>query len=276
MRVALTGASGGIGRAVAAAAITAGHEIVAVDLSRHPDWPDRDGYRFIEIDVRAYDSVLAAFEGCDALIHLAAHPSPTGRIGHVVHNDNVVASYNAMRAAVERGIKRICQASSVNAIGLSFSRAPHFEYLPIDEKHPTSVEEPYSLSKWICEQQADALARRYETVRIASMRFHWVVADRATSAARFGFRTPEAAKHLWAYTLFEPAARVCLRSLEADFKGHEAFYVTAPETNIDAPSLDLAREFFPDLPIRGDLSGRQSFFDCSKAERLLGWTHGPG
>jgi UDP-glucose 4-epimerase len=276
MRVALTGASGGIGRAVAMAAIAAGHEIIGIDLDRHPDWSDRDGYRFVETDVRAYEAVLAAFEGCDALIHMAAHPSPTGRIDHVVHNDNVVASYNAMRAAIECGIERICQASSVNAIGLSFSREPHFEYLPIDEKHPSSVEEPYSLSKWICEQQADALTRRYGTVRIASMRFHLVVADRAASAARFGFRTREAAKHLWAYTLFEPAARACLRALEADFKGHEAFYVTAPETNIDAQSLDLAREFFPHLPIRGDLSGRRSFFDCSKAERLLGWTHGPG
>jgi len=276
MKIALTGASGGIGRAIAAAAPAHGHEIVGLDLRRHPDWPDRNGYRFVETDVRAYDAVFAAFETCDALIHMAAHPAPTGRIDHVVHNDNVAGSYNVMRAAIERGIERICQASSVNAIGLSFSREPHFEYLPIDEKHPTSAEEPYSLSKWICEQQADALTRRYDGVRIASMRFHWVVPNRATSAARFGFRTREAAKHLWAYTLFEPAARACLMALEADFKGHQAFYITAPETNIDAPSLDLAREFFPQLPIRGDLSGRRSFFDCAKAERLLGWTHGPG
>jgi UDP-glucose 4-epimerase len=276
MKIALTGASGGIGRAIARAAFARNHEVVGLDLRRHVEWPDSKGYRFIETDIRNYDAVLAAFAGCDALIHMAAHPAPTGRIDHLVHNDNVVSSYNAMRAAIERGITRICQASSVNAIGLSFSREPHFEYLPIDEKHPTSVEEPYSLSKWICEQQADAFARRYETVRIASMRFHWVVPDRATSAARFGFRTRDAAKHLWAYTLFEPAARACLMALEADFKGHEAFYITAPETNIDVPTLDLAREFFPDLPIRGDLSGRRSFFDCAKAERLLGWTHGPG
>ncbi len=276
MRIALTGASGGIGRAIAAAALASGHEIVGLDLHRHAEWPDRDGYRFVEIDVRAYDAVLTAFNGCDALIHMAAHPAPTGRLDHVVHNDNVVGSYNAMRAAIERGIVRICQASSVNAIGLSFSREPHFEYLPIDEDHPTSVEEPYSLSKWICEQQADAFARRYESISIASMRFHWVVPDRAMSAARFGCRTREAAKHLWAYTLFEPAAKACLMALEADFEGHEPFYITAPETNIDAPSLDLAREFFPDVPIKGDLSGRRSFFECAKAERLLGWAHGPG
>ena len=27
------------------------------------------------------------------------------------------------------------------------------------------------------------------------------------------------------------------------------------------------------LPVRGDLSGTRSFFDSSKAERLLGWNH---
>jgi hypothetical protein len=27
------------------------------------------------------------------------------------------------------------------------------------------------------------------------------------------------------------------------------------------------------VPIRGDLSGHRSFYDCNKAERLLGWTH---
>jgi len=27
------------------------------------------------------------------------------------------------------------------------------------------------------------------------------------------------------------------------------------------------------VPVRGDLSSHRSFFDCRKAERLLGWRH---
>lgn len=129
------------------------------------------------------------------------------------------------------------------------------------------------LSKWICEQQADSFARRYEGIRIASMRFHWVVPDRATAAR--AYNNPDKEKHLWAYTLFEPAARACLLSLDAAFEGHEVFYIVAPDTTMDEPSLELAARYYPNVPIRGDLSGHRSFFSTEKAERLLGWMHDP-
>lgn len=45
---------------------------------------------------------------------------------------------------------------------------------PIDEKHATYAEDPYSLSKWECEQQCDSFVRRYESMRIASFRMHEV------------------------------------------------------------------------------------------------------
>jgi nucleoside-diphosphate-sugar epimerase len=273
MKIAITGGSGGIGRAIAEQAIEHGHSVVSIDRAPPPAPARLDGVSFVEADICDYDALVRAFAGCDALIHMAAIPTPTRDPAHVVHNNNVVGSYNAMHAAIGHGIRRICQASSVNAIGLSFSRGPHFDYFPIDEKHPNYSEEPYSLSKWICEQQADTFARRYDDVSIASIRFHWVVPDRATSAARFGHATEENAKHLWAFTLFPAAARACVFSLEAPFKGHEVFYIIAPETNIDTPSLELAARFFPTVPIRGDLSGHRSFFTCAKAERQLGWTH---
>jgi nucleoside-diphosphate-sugar epimerase len=273
MRIALTGGSGGIGRVIAAEAFRRGHSVVSIDRTPPGEVQEQENLRFVQADIGEYERLLDAFAGCDALIHMAAIPSPVRHPDHVVHNNNVVGSYNALRAAVEHGITRICQASSVNAIGLSFSRAPRFDYFPIDEEHQNYSEEPYSLSKWICEQQADSFARRYQGIRIASMRFHWVVADRATAASRFGIASEEVAKHLWAYTRFEAAARACLQSLDAPFEGHEVFYIVAPDTIIDVPSLELAARFFPGVPIRGDLSGYRSFFTSAKAERVLGWRH---
>src|SRR5690606_37345296 len=205
-----------------------------------------------------------------------AIPAPFRDPDHIVHNNNVVGSYNALRAAVEHGIMRICQASSVNAIGLSFSREAHFDYFPIDEEHPPHNEEAYGLSKWICEAQADAFARRYEDIRIASMRFHYVVPEKQIAATAFAAEDVETAKHLWAYTLIGAAAAACLLSLDADFTGHEAFYIVGPDTTKDRPTLELAAQFFPDVPVRGDLSGSRSFFTSAKAERLLGWTHPKG
>lgn len=271
--IALTGGSGRIGRAIAAAALRRGHRVVSIDRAAPAE--AQENIRFVQADIGDYDALVDAFRGCDALIHMAAIPSPGNHPDHIVHNNNVTGSYNALRAAVEVGITRIVQASSVNAIGLSFSREAHFDYLPLDEAHPNYTEEPYSLSKWICEQQADTFARRYSDLRIASMRFHLVVDERAQAGAVYGFVTKEASKHLWAYTLYEAAARACLLALDAPFTGHEVFYITAPDTVMDIPSLDLAARFFPDVPIRGDLGGNRSFFSTAKAERLLGWRHDP-
>ena len=270
MKIALTGGSGRIGRAIIAEALAQGHEIVSID--RVAPEPASD-VPFVQADIGDYDGLLRACQGCDAIIHMAAIPSPGRHPDHVVHNNNVVGSYNILRIAAELGIKRVCQASSVNAIGLSYSREPHFEYFPIDEQHPNSCEDPYSLSKWICEQQADSFARRYEDMRIASLRFHLVVPDRAAGVAHYGVASAELAKHLWAYTRFDSATRACLLSLTASYEGHEVFYIIGPDTVLDMPTVELAERFFPQVPVRGDLRDRRSFFSCEKAERLLGWKH---
>jgi UDP-glucose 4-epimerase len=271
VRIAVTGGSGRVGQAIVAGALRQGHGVVSIDRTPPADLQEQENLQFLQADIQDYAQLLSAFEGCDALIHMAAIPTAFKDPDHMVHNNNVVGSYNALRAAIERGIMRICQASSVNAIGLSYSRAPRFDYFPIDEEHPNYTEEPYGLSKWICEQQAATFARRYEGIRVASMRFHWVVPDRATAGALFN--APNSEKHLWGYTLYDAAARACLLSLTAAYQGHEAFYVVAPDTTIDVPSLELAKRFFPGVRIQGDLSGNRSFFNSAKAERLLRWKH---
>ena len=129
MRVALTGGSGGIGRAIAAELLRRGDSVVSIDRAAPAE--AEANLRFVEADIADYEALVKAFAGCEALIHMAAIPSPMRHADHIIHNNNVVGSYNALRAAVENGIMRICQASSVNAIGLSFSRAAHFDYFPV-------------------------------------------------------------------------------------------------------------------------------------------------
>lgn len=275
MKVAVTGGSGGIGRAIIDLGLAQGHDFVSVDRVDPPEGEARDGVRFVKADMADYDALVAAFAGCDAVIHMAAIPHPMKDPNHVVHNNNVVGSYNALRAAVEHGIMRICQASSVNAIGQAYSRTPRYDYFPIDEEHPNYAEDPYSLSKWICEQQGDAFARRYEGISIASMRFHWVLPDRAVAVKHYEELGWSVDKHLWAYTERHWAADACLKAVQTDLGGHEVFYIVAPDTAYHRPSRDLAAEFFPGVEIRGAFAGRASFMTSAKAERLLGWVH-PG
>jgi len=273
MQIAITGATGMIGRAVVALALEQGHSVIAID--RNPPQEPLTDARFIQADVADYETLEQALRGAEALIHLAAIPAPGNHPDHVVHNNNVVGSYNALRAAAEVGIRRICQASSVNAIGHSYSRDPRYDYFPIDEAHPTYNEDPYSLSKWICEQQADSICRRYESMQIASLRFHWVTPDPRLPAQFYQSDEYEArrAKNLWAWTRLEAAARACLLGVTADFSGHEPLFIIAPQTAVDTPSLDLARRYYPEVPIRGDLSGTNAFFSSARAEQVLGWRH---
>ena len=273
MKIAVTGGNGRIGRAIVEMALIQGHEVVSIDQSPSPTM-NPPHYSFVQANLTDYEEFVRAIRGCDALIHMAAIPAPGLHPDHEVHNNNVAASYNALRAAVEVGISRVCQASSVNATGLGYSRWPRFDYFPLDEQHPTYNEDPYSLSKWICEEQANSFVRRYEQMIISSMRFHAIVPDRSTIVQAKGYsQTDAAVKNLWAYTRLDDASRACLLSLTADLTGHEVFYIVAPDTISDTPSLELKQKFFPDAAVRGDLSGHRSFFDSSKAERLLGWKH---
>ncbi len=260
MKVAITGAAGRVGRAAVELAESRGYEVVALDL------PD--------VDVTSYDALAAAARGCEALLHLAAHPGPGVRPDHEVHHNNVTASYNALRVAAELGIDRVCLASSVNAVGGGYSRHPRFDYFPVDEAHPTYNEDPYSLSKWLGEAQADSVARRYPHMSVASLRLHGVRAERPVGLApgdpeQDGF----AIRDLWGYVLRPAAARACLLALTADFTGHEVFYIVAPETTVDTPTARLCATYYPDVPLRRPLPGNTGLFDCAKAERLLGWRH---
>ncbi|MBO0702659.1 MAG: NAD(P)-dependent oxidoreductase [Candidatus Dormibacteraeota bacterium] len=273
MRIAVTGGTGRVGRAVIGEALAGGHEVVSLDRVEPELATLPAGVQYHQVDTTDHADLLAGIRGADALIHLAAYPGPHRHPDHEVHNNNVVSSYNALSAAVELGIRRVCQASSINATGAAYSRWPRYDYLPLDELHPTYAEDPYSLSKWICEEQGDCFARLHADLSIASMRFHGVVESREVAIERLatGAALP---KHLWGYTRADAAARACLASLTADFGGHEAFYIVAPRTMMPGhQTSQLVATNYPDVPLRRSLRGDEGLYDCSKAERLLGWQH---
>lgn len=272
MRIAVTGARGLLGSAFVEFAIREGHVVLGLD-KRGGREVVSEQLSFDVVDTTVAEEVAPALAGCDALVHLAAHTSPSKALAYKVHNDNVVASYNALVLAAEAGVRRVCQASSINAIGASFSRQPRYDYFPLDEDHPTYNEDPYSLSKWICELQASSVCRAYPALRVASLRFHMLVPDRQAALERVKQWGPSGggAKGLWGYTTVHGAARACLAALTADFLGHEVFYIVADMTGSEEPSEDLHRRFYPHVPLRKELAGYASFFDTTKALGLLSW-----
>ncbi len=269
MKVAVTGGSGRIGRFIIDELLAHGYEVRSID--RVP--PEHHKVEFYRVDMQNIGDVFQLFHDCEAVIHMAAYASPYGLPPAVVYANNTISNYNVLEAAAKMGIKKVCMASSVNAIGLSYSRHPHYDYFPIDENHPQRVEDCYSLSKLVGEMQGDAFARLYGDMTLSSFRFHGVIVPGHYEHWRTHPRTPRKDQSLGGYTDVRDAARACRLAIEADFKGHEAFFIIAADTNSRTPSLELAERFYPDVPITGDLSGFNSFFNCEKAKRLLGWTH---
>ena len=272
MRIVVTGVRGAIAPAVVKLAAAHGHTVTGIDRPSAAGELPPGLDSFVVADAAHHDELVPVLSGCDAVIHLAALSSPHLASSHEVHHNNVMASYNVLTIAAELGIGHVCLASSVNAVNGEFTREPHYAYFPLDEEHPTGNEDPYSLSKWISEQQADSMARRHSWMTITSLRFHWTIPDRDYGAERL-IHPSRAARQLWGYTSQSAAARACLLSLTAGFTGHERFYIVAPDTIADLPSAELQRQYYPEVPLRRELAERQGFFDCTKAERLLGWRH---
>lgn len=273
MLVTVTGAQGHIGRAVLPHLVAAGHEVRAIDRTP-PEHEHGANVHTVQADVCDHDQLRPTTQGADALVHLAAVASPLNHAGHHVHNTNVIASYNALAAAAEAGIDTVVLASSINAIGGAFSRRARYDYFPVDEEHPTYNEDAYSLSKWISEQQADSFARRHPTMTIASFRIHAAAPDRPWAISRLADTDPVLlSNQLWGYTRLDAIADATLRALQADWHGHEIFNLVAPNTTLDTDSAELAHHWWPEVPLREEFHGNGSFYDCSKAGRVLNWTH---
>ncbi len=108
-------------------------------------------------------------------------------------------------------------------------------------------------------------------MRLASLRLHALVSDRAAILERQQRQSDGDVKGLWGFTTIDDAARACVAALAAQDRGHEAFSVIAQRTASDITSPALHQRFYPEVPLKAELSGHEGFYDLTKAERLLAW-----
>ena len=112
-------------------------------------------------------------------------------------------------------------------------------------------------------------------MRVASLRLSWSLPSREEALRD----DPERRKNdLWGYVQEDSAAEAFLLAVAGEngkWSGHEAFFIVAPDTSANEDSVELWQTYWRHVPLKEgkDLNGRKAFFDCSKAERLLGWVH---
>ena len=79
MRLVITGSSGSVGKRVVKLALERGHSVIGVDIANptlQGPWTTTSNHTFKTYDLTNFDAVLEALAGCDAVINLAAHPTP--------------------------------------------------------------------------------------------------------------------------------------------------------------------------------------------------------
>ena len=85
MKIVVTGAHGKVGRATTQALLDAGHDVLAVDLSRASFERAEEGTaRYQQADLTDAGEAFAVVRGSDVVVHCAAIPEPTHNPPHVV------------------------------------------------------------------------------------------------------------------------------------------------------------------------------------------------
>jgi UDP-glucose 4-epimerase len=275
MRIVVTGARGKVGAATVSALLEAGHAVTACDLSpgvhERAPW-DAPGY--LQADLTDAGDAFAVVRGHDAVIHAAAIPDPTHNAPARVFQNNLMATFNCLEAAVRFGVPRFVNVSSETVPGFFFPERPFIaDYAPIDEEHPIRPQDPYALAKHFGEQLMDAAVRRSE-IRCVSIRPSWVQWE-GNYEHNLGpaVRDPsDPSPSFWSYIDVYDLADALRLAAESDLEGHEVMYIASPDNTTGRPLAELIRRHHGDAVVlrelrRDDASGTS----CGKAERLLAY-----
>ncbi|WP_432584877.1 NAD(P)-dependent oxidoreductase [Streptomyces sp. HD1123-B1] len=270
MHILVTGASGHIGRHLSAALAAAGHTVTGTDRTSAP--PGAPG-RHLVGDLRDRAFVTGLMTGVDAVVHLAAIPSPHGYPDDEIFAANAHTTYLVLDEAGRAGIHRAAIASSLSVLGLAWAdRDIPPAYVPVDEDHPILAEDPYALSKQAAEATA-AMAHRRWGIDVIALRLPFVgTGERLAEHVRRTRDDPASTRReLWGWLDTRDAAEAFRLALCAPLHGAHVLNVTAPTTMSDRPTEELLTRLHPGVRLRAALPGRDSVFDNARCRALLGF-----
>ena len=273
-RVAVTGGSGKLGRAVVTHLLDQGWDVV--NLDRAAPLSDQ-GCPFVRIDFTDFGQTAEAltgiddrYAGVDAVVHLAALPAPGLTANAATFANNATSTFNVFQAAKLAGITNVVWASSETVLGLPFETPP--PYLPVDEEYAARPETTYSLVKHLEETMAAQFCRWNPKLKMIGLRFSNVMYPDDYAAFPSYDADPMARKwNLWGYIDARDGAQAVRRALQHDATGTHVFIIANADTVMSRTSASLATEVFPGVEVRKPLSDHETLLSIDKARRVLGY-----
>ncbi len=268
MRITITGSRGLLGRYAVDYARQQQHQVLGVDIVGRGD-PMQD---YLLADLTDLGQVYDVVHGADAVIHLAAIPDQRMAPDVKTFMDNLGMTYNALFAAARLGVKRVVLASSIQVLQTAFNERPiRYLYLPADEDHPLDPQNEYALSKAAGELAAVMFAR-CRGLTVVSLRFPWIATPEEIASMPLEVDWSDTSL-VCQYIDARDAARACLLAATAPLPpgSHHVFYVTALDTCVDVPSVEIARRFYPEAELRPELQGYASLVSGRRAAQVLGF-----
>lgn len=272
MHILVTGARGKVGAATVAALADAGHDVTATDRTGPAYEARRDAVAYTQADLTDAGDAFAVVRGHEAVVHAAAIPDPTSNPPHRVFQNNLMATFNTLEAAVRHGVVRFVHISSETVPGFFFPERPFLpDYLPVDERHPIRPQDPYATAKHFGEQLMDAAVRRSD-VTCVSLRPSWVQWE-GNYENNIGpwLREPALSEGFWAYIDVYDLADAIRLAVETATPGHEVVYIATPDVAAREPLEQLVRRFHGAAAPEIRPSSEPGAISIAKARRLLGY-----
>lgn len=147
MKILVTGGGGFLGKAICQQLVARGDSVRSLARSTYPDL-EKLGVDVRRGDIADKESVFAAVQGCDAVIHVAAKAGVWGSYQDY-YRPNVIGTANIIAACQTYDIPKLVYTSSPSVIDAGEPIENGDESLP----YPQKYQSPYSETKAIAEQQ---------------------------------------------------------------------------------------------------------------------------
>lgn len=168
-KVLVTGSAGFIGSTLVEKCVGMGYDVkafVRYNSKNNWGWLEKslvkNDIEVVTGDIRDYDSVYNALEGCEAVFHLAALIGiPYSYVSPLAYIRTNIGAANVLQAAKVRNLNNITITSTSETYGTA-------QQVPINEDHPLVGQSPYSASKIAADQIALSYHKSFDLpVKIA-------------------------------------------------------------------------------------------------------------